>query len=485
MPTSSTPAADPGPRDAPPPALEIAGWRARLIGDLERRGRYPTWVLLAALAGMFATTFPITILTVSLGTIAQEFRTSETTIAWVISAPMLLSAVALPLLGKLGDLHGHRRIFLLGFCGATAVAVLTAFAWSPLSLIALRTLASVMGAATQPTSMALIFSVYEPEERVKAMGWWSMTGAAAPALGLILGGPLVDWLGWRIVFVLQAVLSALALALAAAVLRETPKQRVRFDLLGGASLALAVAGFMFVLGRVRELGLASPWVLAGALTSVLGTIGFVAIERRAREPLLPLEFFSRRNFTAPILSNGFMAAAYMGAFVIAPFVLLRIFGFSISVAAAIMLLRTLTLTVSSPAGGTLGTRIGERGAAVVGSAVMTVSLCLMAWSVYDGTLFGVCVALILQGMGHGLALPSLTSSISNSVPRRDLGMASAASRLTSQAGAAMGITLLTLVYGGSDTGEALGQAFLAGALLSALSLAAALGMRPEPIRGNG
>jgi MFS family permease len=168
--------------------------RKRLRARLEAGGRYPTWVLLAALAGMFATTFPITILAVSLGNIAREFGTRETTVAWVISAPMLLSAVTLPLLGKLGDLYGHRRVFLIGFAGATVVAGLTAMAWGAGSLIALRTLAAVLGGATQPTSMALIFSVFGREERVRAMGWWSMTGAAAPALGLIAGGPLVDWL---------------------------------------------------------------------------------------------------------------------------------------------------------------------------------------------------------------------------------------------------------------------------------------------------
>ena len=89
----------------------------RMIVRLERGGRYPTWVLLAALAGMFATTFPVTILTVSLSSIAAEFGARETTIAWVISAPMLLSAMALPLLGKLGDLRGHRRVFLLRLRG--------------------------------------------------------------------------------------------------------------------------------------------------------------------------------------------------------------------------------------------------------------------------------------------------------------------------------------------------------------------------------
>ena len=93
--------------------------------------------------------------------------------------------------------------------------------------------------------MALIFSVYPPEERVRAMGWWSMTTAAAPALGVALGGPLVDLVGWRIVFLLQAGLSLCALALAFAVLRETAPKRVRFDFAGSLALALGIGGLMF------------------------------------------------------------------------------------------------------------------------------------------------------------------------------------------------------------------------------------------------
>ena len=102
---------------------EHGGLRKRVIARLEERGNYSTWVLLAALAGMFTSTFPITILVVSLGAIAREFDASETTVAWVIAGPMLLSAVALPLLGKLGDLYGHRRIFLAGYAAGPGVFV--------------------------------------------------------------------------------------------------------------------------------------------------------------------------------------------------------------------------------------------------------------------------------------------------------------------------------------------------------------------------
>jgi MFS family permease len=426
---------------------------------------------------MFTSSFPITILAVSLGDIAREFDARETTVAWVIAGPMLLSAVALPLLGKLGDLRGHRRVFLAGYAAATVTAGLTALSWDLFSLIGFRTLAAALGGATQPTSMALILSVYARHRRVRAMGWWAMTAAGAPALGLIAGGPLVEWLGWRIVFVLQAGFSLVTLLLAALVLRETPRQRVRFDAAGALTLALAVGGFMFALGRGPMVGILAPSIGLSILGGVLALLLFVRFERRADAPLLPLDYFRRRNFTAPIISNAFMGAAYMGAFVLAPLILIGLFGFSISAAAGIMLLRTFSFMLASPVGGWLGGRIGERGAAVLGAGMMTVALVAMAVGVLEGSLAAFGSGLALQGVGLGAALPSLTSSISNAVPEKDLGIASAANRLTSQTGSAFGITLLTMVYGGLNTGDSFGRAFAVGALLSALSLAAAVFMR--------
>jgi EmrB/QacA subfamily drug resistance transporter len=455
-----------------------------VIARLEERGNYPTWVLLATLAGLFTSTFPITILVVSLGAIAREFGAGETTVAWVIAGPMLLSAVALPLLGKLGDLLGHRRVFLAGYAAATITAGLTALSWDLFSLIGFLTLSAVLGGATGPTSMALIMSVYDPNRRARAMGWWAMTVSAAPALGLIAGGPLVDWLGWRIVFVLQAGFSLVTLLFAAVILSETPRQRVRFDVAGALTLALAVGGLMFALGRGREVGLLAPSIGVSFLIGVFGLLMFVRIEHIADAPLLPLAFFRRRNFTAPILSSALMNSAYMGAFVLAPLVLIDLFGYSISAAAGIMLLRTLSLTITSPVGGWLGEHVGERRSAVLGAGVMTVALVVIVGGSINESLVTFGIGLALQGSGLGLAMPSLTSAISNSVPDKDLGIASAANRLTGQIGAAFGITVLTMVYGGVTAGLSFGRAYAVGALMSALALASAAFMLPDDGRSE-
>jgi EmrB/QacA subfamily drug resistance transporter len=453
--------------------------RERVIARLQARGSYPTWVLIAALTGVFAASFPITILAISLTSIAREFDVSETTIAWVISAPVLLSAVALPLLGKLGDLHGHRRVFLIGFGAASLAAAATACAWDAASLIVLRIVAAVVGAATQPTSMALIFGVYEPHDRVQATGWWAMMGAAAPAAGLILGGPLVDLFGWRIVFLLQAVFALAALALASLVLRETPCQDARFDVAGAMALAAGVGGLMFALGRSRDVGLASATIWVAAAIGAAGLVAFVGVERRVAAPLLPLEYFARRNFTAAMIAGTFMGAAYMGAFIIAPIVLLQVFHYSITTTAGIMLTRTLTLTLSSPLGGRLGGRFGERTIASVGSGIVTVSLVVVAYGAASVSLLALCIGLVLQGFGNGIAVPPITSAVACSVPNRDLGIAAAASRLTSQVGVAFGITMLTTVYGGTNTGAALAHSFLVGALLAVGALMASAYMEPQ------
>ncbi len=471
---------DAGPMNSPDSLATVSPWRRSVLDRLDATGRYPTWVLFAALAGMFSTTFPITILAVSLEPIAKEFGAPETTMAWVISGPMLLSAVTFPILGKLGDLRGHRIVFLLGIGGSTLIAILTAFSWNAASLIGFRTLAAILGGATQPSAMALIFIVYPPHQRVRAMGWWTMTTAAAPALGLIAGGPLVDLFGWRIVFFFQAGLSAFALIVAWMILRETPRKRVRFDLGGTVTLALGLGGFMFALGSLRDHDASSPTLPVSVLVGILALAAFVAVERRIEDPLLPLEFFGSKNFGATLLTNACTSGGYMGAFLIAPFFLYDL-GFSATAVSFIILIRTATLMLTSPLGGFLGQRMGERWATLLGCGCMTVGLLLVAWAawVQDVPLF--ILGLIGQGAGHGLSQPSIASAISHSVSEADLGIAAGANRLMGQGGAAFGITILTLAYGGIKTPEAFALAFLAGAGLSALSILSALFMGTQRV----
>jgi len=479
---------------APPePAAAAAGGdgplesrRTRVVARLEARGTYPRWVLVSALAGMFATTFPITVLTVSLGDIAAEFEVAETTIAWVISLPLLLSALSLPVLGKLGDLHGHRKVFLIGFALATVTAALTATAWNAPTLIAWRTLSQVIGAATVPTSMALILSVFAPADRVKAMGWWSMVAAGAPAIGLAVGGPLIDALGWPALFLLQAGLSALALAVGLVVLRETPtRPRVPFDVAGSAALALGTGALMLALTQGAAWGVGDPVVLAALVAAPLGFALFVRAERRAVAPLLPLAMLTRVEFVAPVVASLFTGAAYMGGFFLAPLLLRSEFGYSVSAVALIMIVRPVVYSASSPVGGAVATRVGERATAVGGSLALTASLALFAVAAWTTAIWLVVGALVLQGLGHGFNRPSISASLANSVSQADLGIAAATERMMFQIGSAFGITVLTVVYGGTGRAADFALAYLVGAGFGALTTGACWFLSSTDRSGRG
>ena len=450
------------------------GLRARVLEHLERTGRYPRWVLWVALTGMFATTFPVTILVVSLGDIAKDLNTSETTLAWVLTGPMLASAVALPVLGKMGDLYGQRRVFILGFAGATIAALLTSLAWGAGPLIGFRTLALTIGAATQPTSMALVVNVYSPEERVKALGWWSLVAAGGPSVGLVIGGPMIDFVGWRPLFLIQAVLGFIVLASAALVLKEVREHEpVKFDIAGAAWLTIGTGALLVLLSQGPEWGWTHPALVACWVLAPLGLWGFFKVEQRADAPLLPLRYFKRRNFTATQICGLFMGSAYMGGFVLSPLLARFVLGYSLSQTALVMLLRPLTFSLSSPLGARLAMRIGERTNAIIGTAMMTAAMVAFAFSALEASLLLIIVGLVLQGVGNGVARPSLTATLTNAVEEKDVGIASASNRMLHQIGASFGIAVLTAVYGGSRAGTAFARAHVVGAVFGILSVIAA------------
>lgn len=429
---------------------------------------------------MFATSFPITILSVSLTDIAEEFGTSTSVLTWVISGPMLLSALSLPILGKLGDLYGHRRVFLTGFSLATVVSALTALAWDPLSLIGLRSMAQIIGGATQPTSMALVMLVFAPADRVKAIGYWSFVAAGAPAIGLAAGGPLIDLFGWRLIFVIQALLAAGALGLATVILPESQPKRVRFDVAGAATLTVAVGSLMLLISEGPSWGFTHPAMLACVAVLPVALVAFVHVERSSEAPLVPLEFLRRRNFTFALLASMLMGSVYMGGFVLSPIALRDGFGLSATAAATVMLLRTGIYSLSSPLGGQLGARYGTRRMTIWGTGFLAVSMAVFIVGSRADVLVVFCVALLAQGLGNGISRPPVTAALANSVPESDLGMATALQRMTMQIGNSFGIAMMSAAYDDSGSPGAFVAPFAVGLVLAVVNVVVATFLRSDP-----
>lgn len=477
-PSPPTPAANrgrPGPGTASSEtATPASGAWQRLRQRAIASPNHRRWVLWTCLAGCFATTFTMTILGVSLKTIALDLGSDVATIAWVMTAPMLAQAVSAPLLGKLGDLHGHRVVYLLGFAVATVAATATAFAWDAVSLIGLRTLGQLAGTATMPASMAILFRMYDRRDRVKAMGWMSVVIAGAPVMGLAIGGVLIEWIGWRPIFLIQGGLSALACSVALLVLIETPRREdLALDVRGAIALAAAAFMLTFAVNRLPVWGIGDLRVLAALATTPLLLALFARIERSTASPLLPLEFLTRRNFVLPLVIGFMLQFAYMGGFIISPLIMLGVFGLGQAATSMWTIARPVSLSAASPVGGSLGARFGERTMIIAGSALVVAAMAAFALGAAAQTMVAIVGGLVLAGLGMGLAQPSLSTMVASSVGEQDHGIAVSTMSTTTGIGAVAGVSILTAMCADAESSLAFRDGYLLGAGFAALGLVAA------------
>jgi MFS family permease len=476
-------------RALPPAAKGHATRLLRLRRRIQLHPSHRRWVLWTCLAGGFATTFTITILGVSLKSIALDLESQVSTIAWVMTAPMLAQAVSAPLLGKLGDLYGHRRVYLIGFVAATFVAIATAYAWDASSLIGMRALGQLAGTATMPASMAMLFRAYEGRERVKAMGWMSVVFAGAPVLGLAIGGVLVENIGWRPIFLIQGGLSAFACAVAFFVLVETPRRsNLRLDVPGAIVLALAAFSLTFAINRLPSWGLDDPMVLLSfALTPALLGL-FARIERRSAYPLIPLEFLTRRNFVYPLVIGFTLQFAYMGGFIISPLIMMGVFGLGQAATSMWTIARPISFSASSPVGGHLGAIYGERPMVIGGSILIFMAMVAFATGAAEESIALILVGLVFAGLGMGLAQPSLSTLVASAVSEHDHGIAVSTMSTTSGIGAVAGISILTALCADAETGTAFRDGYALGAVVAAMGVVASFGLRAvdheTPIDGS-
>ncbi|MBV8982696.1 MAG: MFS transporter, partial [Acidimicrobiia bacterium] len=289
-----------------------------------------------------------------------------------------------------------------------------------------------------------------PEDRVKAMGFWSLIGAGAPVLGVVAGGPIVEHFSWRLIYVAQIPFTALALIAAAIILpgRDKVQQdrlRQPLDVAGVVLVGLGTASLLFALNRGPEWGWASPGVVLAFTLSPVMLVAFVVNERRTGAPLIPLDYFKRRNFTFPIAVQFFSNFAYMGSFILTPLYLDAAFHYGATKIGLLSIARPLSFSLTAPVAGYLAVRWGERLSAIVGCAFVVASMA--AWSRVDpgASNWAVMGALALAGVGLGVSSPSMAASVANAVEEENLGIAGAAQQLLTQVGIVAGIQLAETV----------------------------------------
>ena len=465
------------PRGEPHPGR----WLSKTRDRIRRRPDYRRLVLITALFGTAAGSYPVTVLSASLPRIARDLGTTDDIITWVIAAPMLAFAVITPIIGKIGDLYGHRRTYLVSFSLGTVLALATSLAWGITSLIVLRTLAQAAKAASGPSAMAMILSVFPQRDRTRALGIWAAVVALSPAVGVVTGGPLIEWLGWRVLFVVQGLTVGLALLAALLVAPETPRRSsIRFDVPGAITLGVGVSGLLLAINRGISWGWTNPIVLVAATLAPISLGLFVAVENRSNAPLLPPTLLRRRAFTRPMTAQAVLQSGYMGALVMAPFLLERRWGFRPTIIGLVMLPRPLSFAFCARLGGHHDPKHGARRVAVTGMLVFALAMVLAGVGAQQRWLLMFLSGAMLAGAGSGYIRPTVANSVTSAAGDADIGIAGGSMNMLQQIGAAVGITVLTALMADSLSGTRFLLLHLAAAGAGLVAAWLALGIEDTP-----
>lgn len=472
----------------PPGADEvvIVPWslmlQRRVAGHVDRSPR-KAWIILAAsLLGVFTASFTITVLTVSLADIADDLGSTKSILTWAVTGPSLAMAVLGPIGGKLSDRHGARRVYLISITGVAVFSAAAVLAWNAPALIAARLVGASLGAAAGPAALSMINRSFPPERRAQALGYWALVGAGAPVIGVVIGGPLVDSFGWRWIFILQTPIAVAAVVIGFLVLpRSAPGDRHPFDIAGSVLLAFGVGLLLVALNRGPEIGWSHPLVLGGFIGGPLLLVWFARVESQTPYPLLPMRYFRRRNFTFPMLNQFFANFTYMGGFILTPLLLNDVLGYSTTKTGLVSIARPIAFSIVGPIAGYLVIKFGERTIGIFGSIVLVASMVSLAMVTAGTGLWWIEGALVLSGVGMGACAPAMIASIANSVDKRDLGVASAASQTVSQIGVVAGMQILLTVQSVSaatSTGtSSYAAAYHVGAVAAVVAVIAAFFVR--------
>jgi EmrB/QacA subfamily drug resistance transporter len=457
------------------------------------------WLALIVLClGVLMIVLDTTIVNVALPSIKTDLGFTETSLAWVVNAYMLTYGGFLLLGGRLGDLYGHRKLFLLGIILFTLTSLACGMAGSQAFLVVARALQGIGGAVVTAVALSLIMDLFtEPADRAKAMGIYGFVCAGGGSLGAMLGGLLTSTLGWHWVFLVNLPIGAAVLALSLRLLpasQGTAGSR-QLDVAGAISVTAALMLAVYAIVNGNEAGWTSLRTLGLLGTAAVLLALFLTIEARVRAPLMPLGLFRMRNLATANVVGVLWAAAMFAWFFLSALYLQLVLGYNpMQVGLAFLPANIIMAVFSLGLSAKLVMRFGIRLPLGGGLLLATAGLLLFARAPVGGT-FGMDVmpGMVLLGLGAGIAFNPLLLAAMNDVAPSDSGLASGVVNTAFMMGGALGLAVLaslaasrsaTLTAAGSDAIAALNAgyqtAFLAGACFAAL--AAVLGLTLLRIR---
>ncbi len=412
---------------------------------IESKGNLKWWILFTVIIGTFLGRLDQTIVGLALPKIMNDFGITITSAAWITTAYIIANAVFVPIWGKLGDILGRKKIYILGFSIFIVGSVLCALAWNLQSMVVFRIIQAIAGSADYPTAMAIIAITFkEGKERAQALGIWSSSFAAAAVFGPLIGGPLIDNFSWQSVFMINLPVGIIGLIMALIFIHESKseeKERPAFDWVGALVLGISLASLVLVLDKGIDWGWMSLKSWIAYVVTAVATGVFILIEKRHKAPIVDLKFFKNKNFVTGLVNNFVIFMGMMGCVYLIPIFAQTFLGFNATKTGQLFIPMAAAMMIAAPLGGSLTGKFKPKYIIFVSSIFASIGIYLFSFVEAKSGVLDIIIPLSIMAFGMGFGMAQRTAVISNSVPKEEIGSASSVLALTRNIAGAFGIAL--------------------------------------------
>jgi EmrB/QacA subfamily drug resistance transporter len=416
----------------------------------EGQGARTKWLVLAVVvAAQFMVVLDVAIVNVALPSIRTDLDFSQESLQWVITAYSIFFGGVLLLGGRLADLLGRRRLFIIGLVVFTVSSLLDGLAWSEGSLIVFRSLQGLGAALLSPAALSILTTTFrEGRERNVALGIWGAASGSGGAAGVLLGGALTSALSWSWIFFINVPVGALVIAVTPRLISESRAdlRHRHFDFAGAATITGGLMLLVYAMTRATQHGWGTPETIGLLAASGVLIAGFFAVELRSKAPLLPMRIFRLRTLTGSNVAGLLMGGAIFSQFFLLTLYMQEVLHYSAIRTGVAYIGLTLTIIAFSAIAQALVTRFGVRPVLPAGLALSTVALVLFARLPVHGEYWvDLFPAFLISGLGLALAFVPISIGALTGVDQSDAGIASGLINTNQQIGGAIGVALATTI----------------------------------------
>ena len=449
--------------------------RARLAAALVAEENRKWWTLGAVSFGLFMIMLDNTVVNVALPSIQRDLDADLSELEWIVTGYALTFASLMLVGGKVADAYGRRLVFVIGIVVFTFASLMCGLADSSEMLIGARVLQGAGAALMNPATLSIIAATFPPRERGTAIGIWAGTSALALAIGPLVGGLITEHIDWSWIFFVNVPVGALAIVASLLFIDESRDEtHERLDLPGLITSALGLFALTYGLIEANTYGWGSARILGTFVLAAVSLVAFIALEKRQRAPMLPLELFRNRTYTGANLVMLLVALAMFGVFFFVSLYMQNILGYSAVQTGAAFLPMTVLIILVAPIAGKTSDRLGSRGLITGGMTLLAVQLLLFSQLSADASFWNLLPALLIGGVGMALTMTPSAAAATRSLPVDKAGVGSAVLNSARQVGGTMGVAIMGAIVAAEVGDVPTPDAFMRGferALLVAAAIA--------------